>query len=246
MASRKEEKERLRAERLAAQQHDEAAAKRRLMLGYVVAGGLTLAVLIGLVLVIASGGGDSGKTCGEAAHTDPTSGTVPEDVGCDEREGTAPPPIQIGDLNEASKAAGCNLMEDLPQEGRTHIEQSAPTPQYKTNPPTSGNHDPTPLADGAYSDAPNPRNFVHSLEHGRIEIQYSPNLPKEDQLALKGVFDDDPAGMLMFPNPDMPYQVAVTAWTNLVGCPKYDETVLDVVRDFRDTYRGNGPEAVPL
>jgi hypothetical protein len=60
------------------------------------------------------------------------------------------------------------------------------------------------------------------------------------------VFDDDPAGMLLFPNPDMPYAVAVTAWTQLVGCPKYDEGVLDVIRDFRDTYRGNGPEAVPL
>ena len=25
-------------------------------------------------------------------------------------------------------------------------------------------------------------------------------------------------------------------------CPHYNETVLDVIRNFRDTYRGNGPE----
>ena len=78
------------------------------------------------------------------------------------------------------------------------------------------------MADGAYIDTPEPRSVVHSLEHGRIEIQYSPDLPEEDQLALKGVFDEDPNGMLMFPNPDMPYEVAATAWTNLLGCDSYD------------------------
>jgi hypothetical protein len=28
----------------------------------------------------------------------------------------------------------------------------------------------------------------------------------------------------------------------LIGCPNYDPIVLDVIRNFRDTYRGNGPE----
>jgi hypothetical protein len=31
-----------------------------------------------------------------------------------------------------------------------------------------------------------------------------------------------------------------------VGCERYDPLVLDVVRNFRDTYRGNGPENVPI
>ena len=51
---------------------------------------------------------------------------------------------------------------------------------------------------------PEPWYFVHSLEHGRIEIQYSPDLPEDDQLALKGVFDQQPDGMLLFPNDEMP------------------------------------------
>ena len=50
----------------------------------------------------------------------------------------------------------------------------------------------------------------------------------------------------MFPNPDMPYDVAVTAWTQLAGCKNYNDGVLDVIRDFRDTYRGQGPEPVPF
>jgi hypothetical protein len=53
--------------------------------------------------------------------------------------------------------------------------------------------------------------------------------------------------MLLYPDPDMPYDVAVTAWTNEAVCPHYNETVLDVIRNFRDTYRGNGPEqGIPI
>ena len=78
-------------------------------------------------------------------------------------------------------------------------------------------------------------------------IQYSPDLPEADQLALKGVFDESPAGHAdCSPTPTCPYDVAVTAWTQLVGCKTYDDGVLDVIRDFRDTYRGQGPEPVPF
>jgi hypothetical protein len=52
--------------------------------------------------------------------------------------------------------------------------------------------------------------------------------------------------MLLFPNPDMPYAVATTAWTQLMGCKQYNERVIDAIRAFRDTYRGRGPEPVPF
>ena len=53
--------------------------------------------------------------------------------------------------------------------------------------------------------------------------------------------------MLMFPNPEMPYEVAATAWTQLMGCKTYEgATTLDAIRDFRDTYRGRGPEPLPI
>ena len=88
---------------------------------------------------------------------------------------------------------------------------------------------------------------VHTLEHGRIKIQYSPDLSEDEQLELKGVFDEDPAGMLFFPNDEMPYEVAVTAWTQMIGCPTYEgAATLDAIRDFRDIYRGQGPEDVPI
>jgi hypothetical protein len=43
----------------------------------------------------------------------------------------------------------------------------------------------------------------------------------------------------------MPYEVAVTAWTNMMTCDRYEgAATLDAIRDFRDIYRGNGPEQI--
>ena len=249
MASRKEEKERLRAQRLAAEQAASSGGRRRLMAAYVVAGILTVAVVAGLVAVVAGGGGGGGVTdfC-SGAHIKNSGGTV-RGLEPDCRTGTTPPALQFADLKISAEKAGCQLKLDLPDEGNTHVPNSTPV-DYKTVPPTSGNHNPVPIDDGAYrtpitSDTSKPtniRNEVHAMEHGRIEIHYKPSLPEAQQLALKGVFDEDPNGMLLYPDPDMPYDVAVTAWTNEVVCPHYNEGVLDVIRNFRDTYRGNGPE----
>jgi Protein of unknown function (DUF3105) len=246
MATRKQEKERLRQQRLEAERRQAAEERRRLLLGYLVAGVLGAAVLAGLAIVIASGGGGGDGDSGpESAHIVPETG-ITGGFEPDGREGTTPPALQQADLEEAARAAGCDLRLDLPDEGNTHLSPNDDPPQYDTNPPTSGNHSPNPVADGAYLTTPEPVNFVHSLEHGRIEIQYNPDLPEEDQLLLKGVFDESPQGMLMFPNPDMPYDVAVTAWTNMATCKTFDPGVVDVIRDFRDTFRGQGPEPVPF
>jgi hypothetical protein len=54
--------------------------------------------------------------------------------------------------------------------------------------------------------------------------------------------------MLLFPKDQMPYQVAATAWTQMIGCKRYEgNKTLDAIRDFRDQYRGRGPEGqVPI
>lgn len=248
--SSKEERDKRRAERLAAERRAASDERRRLIIGYVAAGVLTVAVAVGIVIVIAGGGsGSGGNQSAESdenpnAHIQVLSGKT-NGIAPDNREGTAPPKVKQADLKLAAKAAGCDLRLDLPNEGQTHIRPGDPVPDYKTNPPTSGNHilPPFQQADGAYSEPPNPQYVVHSLEHGRVEIQYSPKLSEDDQLVIKGVFDDDPDGMLLYPNPDMPYEIATTAWTQLMGCDTYrGAATLDAIRAFRDVYRGQGPE----
>ena len=249
MATRKDEKARLRAARLEAERRDALAARKRLILGYGVAGVLTAAVLVGIGVVIASGGGGSSDNTPAAAHIDTATGSI-NGVAPDAREGAAPPAVQNLDLENAAAAGGCDLRLNLPDEGASHLEPGSKPPNYRTNPPTSGNHVTTPFqqADGAYATMPALIDFVHSLEHGRIEIQYAPDLPETDQLALKGVFDESPSGMLLFPDPRMPYEVTATAWTQLLGCKRYEGTrTLDAIRDFRDQFRGRGPEGqVPI
>ena len=252
MASRKEEKERLRAQRLAAERASQSGGRARLMAGYVVAGVLALAVIVGLVAVVTSGGGGGSGACSNAhiQNTGSFSGLTPD---C--RKGTPPPPLQFADLQISAQKAGCEVRLNLPDEGNTHVPNSTPV-QYRTTPPTSGNHNPVPISDGAYTTpmSANPqtkgmniRDEVHAMEHGRIEIHYKPSLPESQQLALKGVFDQNPDGMLLYPDPNMPYDVAVTAWTEMAVCQHYNPLALDVIRNFRDTYRGNGPEQqVPI
>ena len=142
MANRKEEKERLRQARLEAERREASEQRRRLFAGYVVAGLLTAAVIAGIVVIILSSGG------GGAAHVAGASGST-NGAPLDERDGTEPPVPETTDLADAAEAAGCELRENLRDEGRTHLSPGERPPGYRTNPPTSGNHDPIPQADGA-------------------------------------------------------------------------------------------------
>jgi Protein of unknown function (DUF3105) len=245
VASRKEEKERLRQARLEAERREAAEARRKLIFGYVAAGVITAVVVAGIVAVVIAG---SGEASGEA-HIFTASGNT-NGIEPDEREGTPPPPVKEPGLQEAAERAGCTLRLGLPDEGHDHIAPGSPTPGYGTNPPTSGSHVDTGFqqADGAYRREPPLINVVHSLEHGRMEIQYSPDLPERQQLALKGLYDTMYAGVLLFPNSQMPYEVAATTWTNLIGCETYRGSItLDAIRDFgRQTWGRFGGETATI
>jgi hypothetical protein len=227
MASRKEEKERRRVERLERERREAAEARRKRMYGVVAGSVLALAAIVAVVVAVAAGGGGDSKggTAGASSEFD----------------GAASPPDQkITDLNQAAKAAGC-VLKNPPILGRTHVKDSTPV-KYNTRPPTNGNHNPIPAEDGVYATKPNIRNFVHTLEHGRVEIQYKPNTPRQRVKQLGGLFNEDPYHMLMFPNADMPYRVAFTAWGHLAGCKKVNDATFDVLRAFRDRYRDTAPE----
>ena len=151
-------------------------------------------------------------------------------------------------LDQAAKQAGCVLRLKLKDEGHTHIPTGSEAPEYKTNPPTSGNHVDPPYqqADGAYTEMPLPIDMVHSLEHGRMEIQYSSDLPEDAQLELKGLYETMYGGALLFPNDEMPFEVAATTWTNLLGCDKYEgKKTLEAIAAFgKGTWGRYGGEPV--
>ncbi len=234
---REEERERLRQVREERQTSKSKSSQRRLIAVYVAAGVVGVAVLAGIGIVIASSGGGGG---GGEAHINQESGST-NGAALDERDGTAPAAVNVANLKTAAEQAGCVLRLHLKDEGHDHIAPSSSTPDYGTNPPTSGTHAEPPYqqADGAYTEMPAEIDTVHSLEHGRLAIQYSPDLPEKDQLALKGLYDTMYGGTLLFPDPNMDYAVAATTWTNLLGCPEYRGAItLDAIRDFGKTTWG--------
>jgi len=241
---REEERERLRQLREERQGSHTRSSQRRLIAVYTVAGLIGLAVVVGIVVAISSSGGGSGSG---GAHINQESGST-NGFEPDNRDGTAPASVEATNLKQAAKEAGCTLRLKLKDEGHNHLPPTARTPNYGTNPPTSGNHATSPYqqADGAYSEMPAEIFVVHALEHGRLAIQYSPDLPEKDQLELKGLYDTMYSGTLLFPNENMSYAVAATTWTNLLGCPEYKGAItLDAIRDFgKATWGRYGGEPV--
>jgi len=232
MATRKEERERVRQHRQEVERQKRAKERRWLILGFGVAGLISAAVIVGIVVLLLGSSGGEGASGG--AHINLESGSS-NGFQTDGRTGTPPAPVKVTDLETAAKRAGCKHRLGLADEGNEHIPKDTPTPDYKTSPPTSGPHVEPPFqqADGAYSEMPNEIDIVHSLEHGRLEIQYSPSLSEADQLRLKGLYDRLYAGALIFPNPKMPYEVAATTWTNMIGCETYRGAITDdAIRAF--------------
>jgi hypothetical protein len=231
MASRKEEKEQRRTERLAREQQDQEQARRKRLYSIVVGGALAVAAIAAVALAVATGGGDGGHEAGHLTGSQTFEG------------GVDPPPQVITDLPEAARAAKCELKNPV-IEGSEHIPADKEV-EYKTNPPTSGNHDIEPAGDGAYDDPPTRstmKNFVHTLEHSRVEYQYDPALSQRLTAQVGGLFNEDPYHIVLFPNSAMPYQVAATAWGHLIGCDKLTDKTFDAFRAFRDRYRDKGPE----
>ncbi len=242
---REEERERLRQARKERESTHGKSERRRLLVAYGVAGLIGLAVVVGIVSVIASsGGGDA------SAHLNPASGSI-NGFEPDEREGADVPAAKETNLEKAAEQAGCVVRLELKEEGKSHLPPTATAPDYQTSPPTSGNHAESPFqqADGAYSEMPDEIFIVHALEHGRMEIQYSPDLSEDEQLELKGLYETMYGGTLFFPNDNMTYAVAASTWTNLIGCPEYKgAATLDAIRAFGKKtwgrYGGEGTGAV--
>jgi Protein of unknown function (DUF3105) len=241
---REEERERLRQARQEREKKQTGSERRRLMAGYAVAGVIGLAVLVGIVVAIA---GSLSDNEGGVSHINLASGST-NGVQPDKREGPEPPPVKVANLKEAAKKAGCELRRNLKDEGKTHLPPTAQEPVYGTNPPASGNHAEPPYqqADGAYSEPVKPLFFIHSLEHGRMTIQYSPDLSESAQEELVGLYDTMYGATLLFPNEKMSYEVAAVTWTNLLACDEYKGAItLDAIRDFgKATWGRYGGEPV--
>ncbi len=237
MSHRQEEKQRRREERLAKEQAEKSRAARRQRLTLAL-GGLAGVAVIAVVALLVSGtiggGGDNGDASGSAPQ-------AASDVSLPEQA--------TGDMEDAAKAAGCTL-QNPEIEGNTHENKQFKASDYKTNPPTSGNHFPEWYEDGVYEPGTVPElgKLIHTLEHGRIDVQYKPGTPAETVSELEALLAEQSDGyhMLLFENTtNMDAQVAATTWGHSLTCPEMNDKVFDAIRTFRAKYIDQGPEDVP-
>jgi hypothetical protein len=227
MASRKDQKEKLRQERLERERAAAAAAASRRRIGYVVAGVLVAAVVVAVAVIALSGGGSGGKSGSSSGGSWP-SGSIPAQ--------------KIKDMDAAVKAAGC-VYKTPKNEGAGHVTTKV---KYKSEPPTSGSHNPVPAHDQAYLTSPGNEHLVHALEHGRVIYWFKPGAPATVRGALKKLYDEDKDLVVLTPDTaTMPFEVAASAWGRFVGCTSYNDKVPDAFRTFRDAWRLKGPEYFP-
>jgi hypothetical protein len=236
VSHRQEEKQRRREERLAREKAEKARAARRQRLQLALGGVVGLAAIAVVVLLVSGtlGGGDDGDGSGSQPQA-ASNVQIPEQ--------------EIGDREEAAEAAGCRLAS--PEiEGSQHEERTFTAADYKTNPPTSGNHFPQWAEDGVYEPGNTPElgPLVHTLEHGRINVQYKPGTPSETIQQLEALLAEQSDGyhMLLYENStNMDAAVAATMWGQSLTCPEMNDQVFDAIRTFRADYIDQGPEDVP-
>jgi hypothetical protein len=133
------------------------------------------------------------------------------------------PPLQDASLGEVARQAGCRLTE---YEHDPH-----------SNPPVSGPVDERISArDGSYVGrrAPSAAAATHALLHGRVVIQYRPDLPIVELDRLDRLVRRRPRGALLFGNETgMRPPVAAAAYLTLMTCPRVDAATIGALRAFR-------------
>ena len=242
MASRKEQKEALRKERLEREQQAAQAAARKRLIGIVVASILVLGIVGALVAVALSGGDDDGgggNGGGDSAAAQiayPDGGEIP-----DQRE---------ADLNVAAKAAGCKDETVQAAGAGEHTTDPNEPIEYQSEPPSIGAHYQEWPEDDIFEEAPPTTSVVHTLEHGRILIWLRPDLPEEQLAQFKALYDEDPYHVIMLPREQLKEPFAVTAWVgqdtgHTLRCDEVNDRTWDAIRSFKEKYRDKAPEFVP-
>jgi hypothetical protein len=242
MANREEQKAQRKAAREQAAREEAARAKRARLLQFGVGGLLVVAILAGvIVLGITSGNGGGDEPIAAGGEDDEALADVPL------------PPQQFQELEAAVQASGC-VFEEAEDQGGEHVTDDVPLDYYNTNPPSSGTHDPIPAQDGVYpaGSAPEHEAWVHSLEHGRIILQYQPGTEEEPINTLRALTQEPVLGapggyhtLVMENNTEMPYAFAAVNWTRFLGCEEMSPASIDALRLFREEFTDDAPERVP-
>lgn len=149
----------------------------------------------------------------------------------------------VRDTNAADKASQ-QVGIAVPDEGRTHVpEGSAIT--YKSYPPASGPHYPSPTKADFYTNPVPEGTFVHNLEHGYVVILYKPSVDEATKQQLQQAMQDFPKSkfgtvkLIIAPYDKMDTPITILAWDWKEPLPAFDR---DQLIQFYRAHVDRGPE----
>ena len=164
-------------------------------------------------------------------------------AGCGPVQTIAPYPTASDDRAHIG-AAGAN----------GEVSTAPPLSSYRTQPPTSGPHNPVPLNAGVYSSPPDVYSAIHALEHGAVIIWYSPTAPSTLVSQLSSYYKEPSHSDHVIVAPynyptqgtagQLPAgkQMVLVAWHHMRQCGKVS---LDATKDFVDHYRTPTGQTAP-
>ena len=141
--------------------------------------------------------------------------------------------LQLADQGRGNLGA----VVTVPDGGNAHVANAT----YSSDYPTTGPHNPNPLAPGFYSREQPLDRLVHSLEHGIVVIYYDePDDDTLDQLRDWSTLYRGPwSGVVVTKKPGQGTGVVLAAWRNLLRLEPFEPTTAAA---FIDRFRGRGPE----
>jgi hypothetical protein len=161
-------------------------------------------------------------------------------------------------------AAGCSfktVKAYVPKGQGTHVNSLTSNNHWNTTPPSNGQHYPQWAVWGFYRSPINPRMVVHNEEHGGVILWWGSGVSSATVAKLDAFYLRQPEASFGTPYPKLGSKIAITAWTgnpadyqrhNYYGfghigiCSDYTPAVEKAFTEFRNAYRGKGPEGIPL
>ena len=135
---------------------------------------------------------------------------------------------------DATGPCGADEQERIDPGSVNHVLVGGQEPEYASDPPTSGPHEPGPVRSGVLDAPLNRPQQVGQLEAGAVLLQYD-GLAQEQLQLLEGLAGPS---VLVAPNPDLPAPVVATAWTRKMVCRAVD---VEALAAFAEAHVGDGP-----
>ena len=160
-------------------------------------------------------------------------------------------------------AAGCTFSSNkiVVPNGKTHVASLTAKFPWTTSPPDGGPHYPLWAVWGFYTEPVNPRMVVHNEEHGGVILWWGTKTPSATVKQLRDFYNEQTTATFGTPYANFGSRIAITAWTgnansyqrngdygegHIATCLKWNAATKKAFTAFRNTYRGHGPEGIPL